>query len=69
MIIERFLLSDKMPQIVSFVNCLLGVPQACFGDKVLGSLAGTPLELSEKCLQNLHYEAFCDLVGFQGIVT
>ena len=40
----------------------LRVPPACFG-RAEGSMAGTPLELSENSLQNLLYEVFCHLVN------
>ena len=47
------LLSDKIPHTVRLGNILFRVPHACFGHRVGGSMAGTPVELSEKSLQNL----------------
>ena len=39
------------PLVPSFV-----VPLACLGSEALGSMAGTPVELSENSFQNLLYQ-------------
>ena len=49
-------LNDKITYTVGFVICLLSVPLACLGCRVMGHRAGTPVEFSENRLQNLPYK-------------
>ena len=60
------MLRDKMPCTVALwvVNCFLRVPQVSLGSKAQGSMAGTPVQLSENSLLNLQNKAFCQLMTF-----